>query len=489
MPLCTKTIANMPLPTSGEVRHNRAVIESDSIGGDIVWLPEIWRRYWRVIWQIADDIYDGLHDYVVRSYYLIQKPGEPDAAYTLRLVTSSLDNHYRDAIDFYAGLLSQFEPTEDVPEDLTALFDNVDGAGNDLNIVLMMADKEILRKDSCLLFVDPGDGINNESPRLRVISLSEIYSPIVERVGDRYLITQICIHRKVQKRRGNFAVESVDQYWMYTPGEVVIFEKVKGNGPKDEESLIPIERKQILTAAGVPLDQVPAVWYSCGGGVPLQPETPPFHRLLEISLKQMNKVSELDDAEGKVNTITPYRLWPDDKPDPLPPLRLGPNAVADMGQAGQGAQIGMLEAKGNAIELTHRRNQDRVEQMKELSRSFIGGRSTLTATEANQNDSRSKVNLQLVANEKESAVQELFRLMMLFLAPNFKPEEFKGGIKISDEALRAPVDAQDIKVIQDGYLNGSYSRRYMLTKLKEVGFQPDGVDLEQELNTIDEVVA
>lgn len=478
----------MPLPTSGKVRHNEALIDSGSMSSDIVWLPEIWRQYWRVLWQIADDIYDGLHDYVIRSLYLIQKPGEPDTAYTARVVASSLDNHYRDAVDFYAGLLSQFEPTDDVPEELKALFDNIDGAGNDLQVVLMQADKEILKKDSCLLFVDPGAGLDNESPRLLVIGLSEIYSPIVERVGDRYLITQICIHRKVQKRRGDYSVEEVDQYWMYRPGEVIIFEKTKGDGPNDKDALIPIARKPILNAAGVPLGQVPVIWYSCGGGVPLRPETPPFHRLLEISLKQMNKVSELDDAEGKVNTITPYRLWPEDAPDPLPPLRLGPNAVADMGGAGQGAQIGMLEAKGNATELTHKRNQDRVEQMKELSRSFIGGRSTLTATEATQNDSRSKVNLQLVANQKESTVQELFRLMMQFLTPNFKSDEFKGGIKISDEALRSPVDAQDIKAIMDGYLSGCYSRRYMLTKLKEVGFHPDGIDLEQEINTIDEVV-
>lgn len=489
MPLCAQTIANMPLPTAGHVRHNQAIIEAESISNEVVWLPQIWRNYWRVLWQIADDVYDGLHDYMVRSLYLIQKPGEPDTAYTLRLVASSLDNHYRDATDFYAGLLSQFEPTEDIPEALSSLFDNIDGAGNDLQVALMMADKEILKKDSCLLFVDPGEGVENQAPRLRIISLSEIYSPIVEKQGDKYVMTQLCIHRKVQKRDGDYGVKDVDQYWMYRPGEVIVFERFEKKDVTGKDAILEVERRPLLKADGMPLMQVPAVWYSCGGGVPLHPETPPFHRLLEISLKQMNKVSELDDAEGKVNTITPYRLWPDDVPQPLPPLRLGANAVADMGQAGQGAKIGMLEATGNAIELTHKRNQDRVEQMKELSRSFIGGRSTLTATEASQNDSRSKVNLQLVANQKESTVQELFRLMMMFIDPNFKPEDFLGGIKISDEALRAPVNAQDIKGVQDGYLTGCYSRNYMLQKLKEVGFQPDSIDIEEELNTIDGVVA
>jgi hypothetical protein len=488
MSICLATAANIPLPTSGKVRVNNNTIEAEAIGGDIVWLPKEWRTYWRILWQVADDIYDGLHDYLVRSLYLIQKPGEPDAAYTLRLIASSLDNYYRDAIDYYAGLLSQFEPTEGVPDELLSLFDNVDGAGNSLQVLLMQADKEILRKDACLIFVDPvvEDSVN-KVPRLRVISLNEIYSPIVEQRGDRYVITQLCIHRKVQRRDGVYAIKDVDQYWMYIPGEVIIFEHTKADGARGKESLVEVERKNLLTASGAPLMEVPAIWYSCGGGTPLCPETPPFHRLLEISLKQMNKVSELDDAEGKVNTITPYRMWPDDKPSPLPPLRLGANAVADIEQCRDGAKIGMLEATGNAIALTHERNQDRAEQMKELSRAFIGGRSTLTATEANQNDSRSKVNLKLVANQKESTTQEVFKLMMTFIDPNFRSADFKDGIAISDEALRAPVTAQDIKIVQDGYINGSYSQRYMLLKLKDIGFQPDGIDIDEELNTVQEV--
>jgi hypothetical protein len=123
--------------------------------------------------------------------------------------------------------------------------------------------------------------------------------------------------------------------------------------------------------------------------------------------------------------------------------------------------------------------------MQELSRAFIGERSSLTATEANQNDSRSKINLQLVANQKESTVQELLRLMMRFIDPNFKPEEFTAGIQISDDALKAAATPQDIQAIIQGYLNGAYSRAYMLAKLKEVGFQPEGIDIEDELNTIE----
>lgn len=484
MSLCLDNLSNLPLPTKGQVRVNHTMSEADVVGNNILWLPEYWRTYWRVIWQIADDIYDGLHDYQIRSLYLIQKPGEPNEAYTARLLATSLDNHFRDCVDFYSGLLSLFDINEETPEALSNLFDNADGAGNSLQKLLIEADKEALKKEACLVLVDPPtNGVG--SPRLRMIPLSDIYSPIVEHVGDRYVITQLCVHRKTQRRKGDYGVEPVDQYWMYTPGEVIVFEKI----PLDNRSydIQEIDRMPLLKASGEPLMEVPVVWYSCGGEVPMMPETPPFHRLLEISQKQMNKISELDDAEGKVNTITPLRFWPDDAPTPLPPMRLGANSVWDIEQARDGAKAEMLEAKGNAIALTHQRNQDRVEQMKELSRAFIGGRSTLTATEASQNDARSKVNLRLVAAQKESTVQEIFRLMMQFIDPNFKPEKFEGGIKISDEALRPAVDSQDIKIIQDGYLTGAYSRRYMLQKLREVGFQPEGIDIDEELNTVPEV--
>jgi hypothetical protein len=483
MGICLKTIGNTPIPTIGTSRYRERTFE-----GDIVWLPENWVKYWRVIWEVADDFYDGLNDYLIKSLYLFQKPGEPDDAYTIRLISSDLDNHYRDAIDFYAGLLSQFEILEETPEELKDLFNNIDGAGNSLTVVSLQADKEILKKDSCLLFVDPPVADSEKKiPRLRIIDLRDIYSPVVEKIGNEYVMTQVCIRRSSMRRKGKYAVEYLEQYWMYQPGIVTIFESQRVD--ETQTKMIEVDKFEILNAAGERLNRVPAVWYSCGGGTPLAPETPPFHRLLKVNQKQLNKVSELDDAEMRVNTITPCLIYPDDVPDPAKPVRLGPNSAMVLGGGAQGMQALMLEAAGNGIALTHQRNQDRAEQMKELSRAFIGGRSTLTATEATQNDSRSKVNLQLVAHQKESTIQEVFKLMMEFMDPNFKYEEFEGGIKISDEALRAAVNAQDIKAIQDGYLNGSYSRRYMLEKLKEVGFQPEGIDIEDELNTLEEVVA
>lgn len=483
MGICNTTIGNTPLPTIGTYRYRETMLE-----GDIVWLPQDWVKYWRVIWQIADDFYDGLNDYITRSLYLFQKPGEDDAAYTIRLIGSSLDNHYKDAIDFYAGLLSQFEVIDkETPEELKALFDNIDGAGNSLTVLSLQADKEILKKDSCLLFVDPPiEGNANKIPRLRVISLSDIYSPIVEVIDGEYVMTQVCIRRSIQRRKGDHAVESIEQYWMYQPGQVIVYESQKIDEVKTK--MVEVNRFELKNAFGNRINKVPAIWYSCGGGIPLMPETPPFQRLLGVNQKQLNKVSELDDAEMRVNTITHYQIYPDERPDPLPRVKLGPTSALIFGGGRDGMQVGMLEAMGNGIALTHQRNQDRAEQMKELSRAFIGGRSTLTATEANQNDSRSKVNLQLVAHQKESTMQEVFRLMMEFIDPNFVAKDFEGGIKISDEALRAPVNAQDIKVIQDGYLNGSYSRAYMLQKLKEVGFQPEEINIEEEINKLDEVV-
>jgi len=285
------------LPTRQE---QRAVIEGE-MSGDIIWLPADWPTYWRSLWRMAADVYAGLHDYKTRSLYLIQKPGEPDDAYTYRLAASVFDNYYKDAIDFYSGLLSKFAVLEETDDRLQALFNNVDGRGNSLAVFLLMCDRLMLRNEGMLVFVDlPIQGAPIKQPRLREIDLMDIYSPIVEEMDGEQVITQIAIRRTTYQRKGEYKLEAIEQFWLYGAGWLQIFE------PDSQGNYTAIgEQIPLLDAAGRRLEKVPVIWYSCGGGVPLQPQEPPFQRLLEASLLHMNKVSELNDAEGKVLTLTP----------------------------------------------------------------------------------------------------------------------------------------------------------------------------------------
>lgn len=474
----------LPTREQGKRVHNTTL---DAQRGDLdspAWLPEDWWSYWRPIWQTTKDVYEGLEDYEVRKLYLYQKTGERNNRYLTRLYTSYLDNFFRDAVDSHSGLISQFSVLEDTPDLIRNLLENVDGVGTSFKKFMLEVDRLVLRDDCCFIAVDtPRTDSEKEQrqsrlPSLLAIDIRDVYAPSKSFDGSEYTLDQIAIRRTVHEKNGEFGFSSRDQFWVYRPGTVQIWEKVK-------DKFVGGEILPFLNAKREPHNHIPLVWYSCSGSPLIEPCTPPFLRLLRLNIMHMNKVSELDTAESMVNSITPFRIWPENIPDPPPDQKFGDDGIWDMEGGGS---VGMAEAVGNGTKLTQERIAERERKMKELSYSFLGDRSTpKTATEARLDEGKIKTTLGVVAHNKGSVIAQVFKHAMALGDSAFDyedPDALFGGIKVSEDAIKAPPSAQDIQVILKGFVEGAYSRPFMLAKLEDMGWNPKDFDLDEELGRV-----
>lgn len=469
-------------------RVNDSTIESSRKDPNSpAWLPEDWWSYWRPIWQTTQDIYEGLEDYEIRKLYLYKKTGERDQRYATRVYTSYLDNFFRDAIDSHAGIISDYTLDPESPELIKRLEKNVDGAGTSLKKFLIDVDTLALKDDCCFIAIDTPRITSDRqlreerTPQLIAIDIRDVFAPVKIHNGLTEELGQISIRRTVTDRDGEFGIKTRNQFWVYKLGLIEIWDE------NDKGAFIKADEFPILNAKKEPHMAIPLVWYSASGSPLLEPTEPPFLRLLRLNIIHMNKVSELDTAESMVNSITKYRIWPDFVPDPPPDQTFGDDSIIDMEGGGK---VGVVEAVGNGTKLTQERIAEREQKMKELSYSFLGDRSTpKTATEALMDEGKIKTTLQVVAHNKESALGKVFRHVMAFGDSGFDyndPEGFAGAIRVSDDAISIPPTDQMIATIIKGFVDGAYGREYMLTKLDEIGFAPDGRSVEEELGVVPE---
>lgn len=435
------------------------------------YLPPDWMPYRTDISKMRD-VWSELR-LCDKSKYLLQKSGENDEFYKKRLKSAVFEDRTRRAIQEFAGVLAlNYATQEKTPLEITSQFNNVDGAGSNFQVWLNHTLQKLLR-DGCVGWFVGWDSISRQWRLIAVDPLS-IKAPIV--IDDKLVaftvesIEQIIAGYSVSPVKVLYRHQIVENqgytYYQYTKHL-----NADGEFVQVGEPVVPRDASNEL------LSEIPFIWLSLGASkIPLEFEFSFFSTLADLTIKQFNKISELDTAESDSNmaTLAMYHAGP--TPEPLPDIYIGSNSLIHIPDAQFGAKIEYLEPGGQAIQITHQRNLDREAYMDKLSKQFLSSDTVeKTATQIYAEISAVQAQLLNLIASIQDAIESTFKAIMLYASP--LDLESTGGIIIDNEAIRPPIDVSTLRYWQELTDLGYLEKDKFLELLQIAGTFPRGFDV------------
>lgn len=421
-------------------------------------------------WQKVKDCYNELEDSNLIKDYLIQGEREHYQDYEKRCKIAVFPGKFNDTINTYAALLSRWEFEEE-----TAPFiknsEIINGGSTSLRSLLQIADVNTLTYGFTFIFVSPTKDIN-----LEVLNPFDLRCPRIEVIDGKACLTRLGIKRSIIVDDGEFGEKTINQWYVYDRGLLTIYEQ------DDKGQIGSISEIKVKDAKGDLIVEVPIVWYPIIPSELLAFPVPPFLYLANLSIQYFNKESELNSAERKCNLPVWVREWIGSAPDTPEALNVSEHSVIELSE---GQKVYLVEPSGSAIAVTNQRLKELEERMERVAQAFISERSSnKTATQSLLEASQSKASLEGMVLQKEKAVEKIFNWVMRFASPQYSPYQDYGTIRVQTEIKSSP-NPQDVTAITDAFTMNLISRKMALLKLQDMGWLPDEVDIDQELNEVE----
>lgn len=430
--------------------------------------------------QETADAYGGMMQWRREraNFYLPRSTMEPLDSWSGRLGRSRWASFYRQAVNGFAGILSEFALSEDaILQSETPEYENVDGLGTNLKKFLLGCDTWALRDGWCAVVVDFPDRGEVQSALDERLDQSRPYLLVVERKDVinwrvREMKLDLVVIRRLVESYQEYATNFVEQFWEYFPGGLRVWQGGK------------VERTVTMTGRdGRPLDRVPIVFYPFSD-LPDWEIQPPLHDLALDNFAHYQELSDYREVRYKCNLPVPVRkgFWQSGGENP-PPLVLGANSCIDVPVDGD---FFFREPSGVAIAATREAILDLEGQMLRRSLAFFGSSGggdaggQMTVDEVNLRSSQTRSQLMVMASQKESAVQSIFKWWASWLG-----KDNGGKISVNRSAMRSPLSPDAIRVFSDMVISGLLSRESFLSILDENGAMPEGFDLSKELEMAD----
>ena len=421
--------------------------------------------------------------------YLAQEEYEPTRAYTNRLGRTRFDNRFKPTITGHAGLLSDFQLTDDAPATLTKAAENIDLQGNDIVTFWQQLDELVLRDGGVGILVDyPTEDDSIESngdllksgrrPYLIAVDRRNILNWNVDIIAGVPTIKRVTIREFRKVRDGLFGSKLETRYRVLEPGAYYVYTMEEGDSGwiktlvEEGETALP--------------DSVPLTWYTITGGE-LFSGKPAFLNLAGLNIEHLQKRSSLNEVLWKCNMPVPVRRGlvksaADILKGLIPKLVIGPNSVIDVPTDGD---FHFAEPRGTAIEATQTDILKLEGAMDRESLAFLsGGDAEKTATEIIVDSAQTSCSLKGMARRKESAFQQVATCWGLYTKE--KPPTAGAGIKVADNVLIAPATAQDAQLILDS-MGVKISNNLGLKMLLERKWLPPDTDLKAELRLTEQL--
>jgi hypothetical protein len=423
-----------------------------------------------------------------KSLYLNQEEREPARAYKNRLDRTRFDNRFEPVIKGHAGLLSDFQLTDDAPPTLEEAEENIDLQGNDLQTFFQNLDEHVLRDGGVGILVeypkeDPGIRSNGDMlesgrrPYLVLIDRRNILNWDVACVNGVPTIQRVTVREQRKVAKGLFGSETQIFYRVLTPGRFDLFQVLQG---EDGWRAVHIEEE----SGDTDLDVVPMVWYGADSDSQLFVSKPPFINLAGLNIEHLQKRSNLNEVLWKCNMPVPVRkgfVQNSDSKKPIPPLVIGPNSVVDVPKDGDFA---FAEPTGTAIDSTQTDIEKLEGAMDRESLAFLnGGEAEKTATEVVIDSAQTSCTLKGMARRKENTFKKVCVVWCAYTGEE-EPAD-SAGIKVADNVLQAPPNPQDIQLILDA-MGNKLSLKLGLEMLLQRKWLPADTDIEEELKNLEQ---
>lgn len=434
-------------------------------------------------WANTDTRLNKTRETAILSRYLRQRLSERDAAYKKRIESTYFDNQVASRIDSYAALLSRFVLSADTHPTIKSIENDVDGQKTSLSVFLQKVAVNALRDSCCVVLVTRPSWRNQ--PVLSLFDIREVGVPDFSYLNGTGVLNQAALHRKSKKydfEKKSYSYQDI--WWLFKNGYA---QKYLVNDDKEFQE----EPVQLTDAAGNFSPEIPVIWFSLDPSSPdWQIGVPPFQSAIDLSIKLLNKTSELDEIESKCNCPTPREFCPPGKM-PLP----GEQSVDILGSGGKiviphGGNYDFLEPNGRAIEVTEARNKELQNRIAWHLNQFLEWKEQpKTATQSGIEFMEARANLATAVAKLESFSYELFNWIVKLSSRQYRKGEKYGQIIIDEEVLRGAANQQDVNATLSCFTEGIWDRKTTLAKLDEIGWTPKGFELEsQQITMEDELI-
>ena len=426
--------------------------------------------------KIIDDLLGGTATMrKAAQTYLFQMEMEESDSYRKRLERSTLYPALSETLSQMTGRVF-FNPIDvaDVTETVQALFDDVDLAGNNLDVFASRWFYSALAYGCSFALIDftrvevvksrAEEKALNARPYWVHIKPHQVLGIKTARVNGKQAITQFRYVVNEQVEDGEFGVKTVKHVYVYEIGKVRKFSEAEGE--------FRLESELLLTAQNRPLDFVPVVPFITKRNELTNAIEPPLMELAYLNVKHWQSQSDQDN----ITNIARVPLLAIYSNDEVKQLAIGGSAV----HLPTGSSMQFVEHSGQAIASGVESLKDLEEQMKTAGAKLLT-KTALAMTDSQARDEAGKEisQLRLLANRFEDAIDLALEYTGHWLGI---AKEQVGNVQISGNIENDLDPAASMASVIQLRNAGVISNQSTFDEAKRRGLLADGLewDTEQE---------
>ncbi len=439
--------------------------------------PDFKSAFWRsqqFRWRMADALWDGTEAMRAAGQAFLPKyKYEHDDMWKVRLGGAVLLNYYRKTIESYVGkpFGKPLEIPEDMPEPLKQWFEDVDGCGNSLDVVMQKGFEKGLCKGSIHALIDypvagEGETAADEADRLPILYLIQPEDLYGARAGvDEDDLDQVRIHECTTEPDGQYGEKQVRRMRVIEPDAWQLFEK---DGKEWKEK----------SKGAISLGEIPFVTFLADAEGFMMSRPP----LLDLAYKNVEHWQSSSDQRN-ILTVCRFPILVATGANPDEPLKPGPNTYFCLRDPQ--AKMSWLEIQGGSVNAGKADLDDLKEDMGVLGLTLFLQQKTgnPTATGKALDGAESVTELQRITMLYENFINECVYYAALWMeldAPDELPR-----IRINQDYVRLLPSDNNVAAIVAARNRGDLSRKAFLGELKRRGLLPVDFDIDADQEQLD----
>lgn len=446
-------------------------------------------------WELVRDVRAGTPRIrAKRDQYLPKFEAETDADWISRVGMTFAEDHYARTVVDHTGLVfsQPIKVGDDVPPQINALLEDIDGEGNHFDVFAQEALDAALHLGHAIIFTDypVTDGVRTlQDERLaRVRPYATLYHAddvLAWRtavVGGVRVLVHIMLREQSEGMDGEFGVRAVERFREIR--QAVAYDDITGRAralgaitwrtfERPEKDAPPVE---VDSGTIVGPSRIPARVVYGGERIGFMHTRPHLIGLAMKSIEEVQVQSDYAAVMHKCNVPTPIFIG---RQAPPP----GTESTIKMGQGidiPTGGDAKMLEPSGNALSATRQRLEDirHSIQRQGASAGDATGK-TLTVTEAEGIAKQRNAKLTRAARSLQDALEGMLMDMAAFL----KLAE-GGSVMVNQEFSGQSIDPALLKVYVDAYREGALPLEALMFALQNGRLPDDFMEEDEALRLV-----
>ncbi|WP_353268360.1 DUF4055 domain-containing protein, partial [Gemmatimonas sp.] len=428
--------------------------------------------------------------------YLPRLEGESEDAWKARLQLGALFNGFARTVKASVGMLAVTDPVlgEQMPPELVALADNVDGAGTALAVFASQLFEHGILDGHAAIFVDMPDtgparldaataAARGIRPYWILVTADDEWLPFFETVGGRKTLTMLIRRARKTVRSGDFGLRAAVDWWVYTLTQqgvsFVLYEQ-------DEDRVAPQRAERFAAGPGMMrnMTRIPYARFVANGD-PTDVETvPPLEPLADLNIEHHQTKNGILALQQQAMIPTPVRIGAvkEAQTNEYPPLVLGPKCVIEAPyMQGVSTPVYYLTPDVTVLDPAEKRLKETELAMEVMGSAFLASqtRAQETAAAKKINAKAQNATLSRMARAGGDCLANAMAISGEFL--NLTADKITVPTKFEETSL----DPQEMTAYVSAVRDAGLPVRILLSAWQEGGRIPADVDIDALADEMD----